>query len=160
MPEIALRPISPGDEELLYRIYASTREEELAPVGWSPEEKVAFLRQQFTAQHRYYQEHYVDSRFDIVLADGLPIGRLYVARWTREIRLIDIALLPAYRRRGIGGALLRELLAEGEASGRPVTIHVEVYNPALALYERLGFRKVADRGVYQLMEWRPRGEVR
>jgi len=32
---------------------------------------------------------------------------------------------------------------------------VERFNPALRLYQRLGFRHVEDQGPYYLMEWRP-----
>lgn len=152
---ITLRPVQPDDLEFLYRVYASTRQEELAPVDWSGEEKEGFLRMQFTAQHAYYQEHYADGQFLVVLVEGEPAGRLYVARWPEEIRLIDIALLPEYRGKGIGTGLLRDLFAEAEAAGKSVTIHVERFNPALRLYERLGFRCVADKGVYLFMEWRP-----
>ena len=70
--------------------------------------------------------------------------------------LLDIALLPAYRRRGIGTVLLAEVLSEGAQSGKVVSIHVEAFNPALEWYERLGFIKVATNGPYHLME-RPAG---
>ena len=153
-PDVALRAIRPDDEEFLCRVYASTRTEELAAVAWTEEEKAAFLRMQFAAQHRYYQESYTSSRFDVVLVDGRPAGRLYVARWPEELRVIDIALLPEFRRRGIGTALLRNLLEEGSARRLPVRIHVERHNPALVLYEGLGFRLVEDRGVYLFLEWR------
>ena len=152
---ISLRPVEPTDEGFLYDVYASTRTEELAPVPWTDGQKAAFLRQQFTAQHRYYQEHYRDARFEIILRDGEPVGRLYVARWPEEIRIVDIALLPAHRYAGIGSQLLRELLAEGAATGKRVSIHVERFNPAMRLYQRLGFSDVADRGVYVMMEWTP-----
>lgn len=155
---VTFRPIRPEDEEFLAALYASTREEELAPVPWSAEQKAAFLRMQFDAQHQHYRQHYPDARFDLVLAGGEPIGRLYVDRWPAEIRLIDIALVPAWRNRGIGGELLRELMAEAEAAGKPLTIHVERFNPALRLYERLNFRQIEDKGVYHLMEWRPEEE--
>jgi len=135
-------------------VYASTRTEELAPLAWTEEEKAAFLRMQFAAQHRYYQQSYTSSRFDVVLVDGRPAGRLYVARWPGEVRVVDIALLPEFRRRGVGTALLRTLLEEGAERGLPVRIHVERRNPALALYEKLGFRLLEDRGVYLFLEWR------
>jgi ribosomal protein S18 acetylase RimI-like enzyme len=153
-PDVSLRPVRPDDEEFLCRVYASTRTEELAAVPWTEEEKAAFLRMQFAAQHRYYRESYTSSRFDVVLVDGHPAGRLYVARWPGELRIIDIALLPEFRRRGTGTALLRSLLEEGAARGVPVRIHVERQNPALALYERLGFRLLEDRGVHLFLEWR------
>lgn len=152
--EIALRPIQPGDEPFLLRVYASTREAELAPVPWSEEEKQRFVAMQFIAQHRYYQEHYPGAGFDIILRDGEPAGRLYVDRWPEEIRIVDIALLPEHRGAGIGTRLLEAIFAEAEAAGKPVTIHVEVNNPARRWYDRLGFRPIVDKGVYILMEWR------
>jgi ribosomal protein S18 acetylase RimI-like enzyme len=151
-PPVRLRPVRREDEELLYRVYASTRAEELAAVDWSDEQKDAFLHMQFAAQHRYYQENYLDSTFDVVMVDGEPAGRLYVARWREELRIIDIALLPAFRGRGIGSALIEGLGREAAGKGLPLRIHVERGNPALALYERLGFRVAADRGVYLFLE--------
>jgi len=152
---ITFRPITSEDRELLLRVYRSTREDELAMVvDWTPEMKDAFILQQFTAQHTWYQEHYTGAEFLVILVDGAPAGRLYVHRRPSEIRLVDIALLPEYRNTGLGTRLLRDLLAEGEATGKPVTIHVEIYNPAMRLYQRLGFRPIEDRGVYQLLEWR------
>jgi ribosomal protein S18 acetylase RimI-like enzyme len=140
----------------LLRVYRSTREEELAMiVDWTEEQKAAFVRQQFEAQHAWYQDHYEGAQFDVILVDGVPAGRLYVHHRPAEIRLVDITLLPEFRKGGIGTSLLRDLLAEGEAAGRPVTIHVEVFNPAMRLYERLGFRPVEERGPYRLMKWTP-----
>jgi GNAT superfamily N-acetyltransferase len=155
-PSVTFRPIAPDDRELLLRVYRSTREDELATVvDWTPEMKDAFILQQFTAQHTWYQEHYEGAEFLVILVDEAPAGRLYVHRRPSEIRLVDIALLPEYRNTGLGTRLLRDLLAEGEATGKPVTIHVEIYNPAMRLYQRLGFRPIEDRGVYHLLEWRP-----
>jgi ribosomal protein S18 acetylase RimI-like enzyme len=74
-----------------------------------------------------------------------------------EIRVVDVALLPAARGRGIGTALLRDLLAEGARTGKKVSIHVERFNRALGLYRRLGFGEVEENGPYLLMEWRPPG---
>lgn len=155
-PRITLRPIAPDDMDFLLRVYHSTREEELAMVvDWTIEMKNAFVHQQFDAQHAWYQEHYQGATFDIILVDGAPAGRLYIHRRSKEIRLVDITLLPEFRKGGLGTSILHDLLAEGQSSGKPVTIHVEVYNPAMRLYERLGFRPVEERGPYRLMEWSP-----
>jgi ribosomal protein S18 acetylase RimI-like enzyme len=148
---VRLRPVGAGDEEFLFRVYAGTRIEELAVTNWSEPQREAFLRQQFSAQQRYYREHYAGATFDVIERDGQPIGRLYVARWPDEIRIVDIALLPEHRRRGIGSALVKEVLAEGDAAGKPVSIHVEQFNPAMRMYERLGFERVGEVGVYWLM---------
>jgi GNAT superfamily N-acetyltransferase len=154
-PNVALRPVKPGDEEFLYRVYASTRHEELAPVPWPEAHKKAFLRMQFDAQARYYQEHYTDAAFSVILLDAQPVGRFYVARWPEEIRIVDIALLPEHRAAGIGTSLLEALISESEGAGKSLSIHVERFNPALRLYERLGFRLREDKGVYLLMRRSP-----
>jgi len=153
---ITLRPVSAGDEGFLYQVYASTREEELAPLPWTEAQKAAFLRMQFDAQRRHYHEHFPDAAFLVIVRDGRPAGRLYVDRRREGIRIIDITLLPEHRRAGIGTALLGELLAEGDRERKPVSLHVEHFNPAMRLYERLGFRRIEDTGVYYLLE-RPPG---
>lgn len=153
---VTLRPATPEDREFLHRVYRSTREEELAMiVDWTAEQKDTFVRQQFEAQHAWYVEHYVGADFQVILADGVPAGRLYIHRREKEIRLMDITLLPEYRGSGLGTSLLSDLMAESQAAGKPLTIHVEIYNPAMNLYKRLGFTTLEDRGVYHLLEWRP-----
>ena len=152
---IRLRTVSPSDRDFLLQVYASTREEEMRLVDWSAEEKAAFVRMQFEAQDAYYREHYHPATYYVIEVDGVAVGRLYVARWDDEIRIMDVALLPERRRRGIGTSLLRALLDEAAASGKRLSIHVEKFNPARRLYERLGFAEVAERGVYVLMEARP-----
>jgi ribosomal protein S18 acetylase RimI-like enzyme len=136
-------------------VYASTREEELAPVQWDEASKRAFLEQQFTAQDQHYKTHYTDTTYSVILAGDEPAGRLYVARWEDEIRIVDIALLPAFRGRGLGTALLRDLIAEAAAAGKPLSIHVEMNNPARSLYDRLGFEEAGEFGVYVLMRRAP-----
>lgn len=153
--DLQLRPMHAGDEDFLRRVYASSRAPEIALTGWDPATAEAFLRMQFDAQHRHYQQHFPQARYDIVECGGEPVGRLYVDRGSDEIRVIDIALLDAFRGQGIGTALLGELLAEAATTGRPIIMHVEENNPAFALYHRLGFRQIDIRGLYRLMEWRP-----
>lgn len=155
MPNITLRPIAADDLPFLLAVYASTRADELAPLGWGAEQQAIFVQQQFLAQHQYYQQHYTDAAFQVILVDGQPAGRLYVARWPSEIRLIDIALLPAWRGRAVGTRLLNDLFDEAVAARKPIRIHVEKFNPALRLYQRLGFVSIEDRGVYWFMEWAP-----
>lgn len=155
---IAFRPIGADDMAFLSQVYASTREEELAVTGWSAAQKEAFLTMQFNAQHSHYQEHYPGAAFQVILLDEQPAGRLYLDRWPGELRIVDIALLPAYRGRGVGSTILEAILAEGRRLDLPVRIHVERFNPALRLYMRLGFRLADDKGVYYLMERLPDAE--
>jgi ribosomal protein S18 acetylase RimI-like enzyme len=147
-----LRPSTFDDEQFLYRLYASTREDELAVVTWSESEKETFLTTQFNAQHTFYHQQFNEAEFLIIEQDNEPIGRLYLDRRDDEIRIVDIALLPSHRNRGIGTKYLETILEEGQGAGLPVRIHVERNNTALRLYERLGFQKVTENGVYFLME--------
>jgi ribosomal protein S18 acetylase RimI-like enzyme len=153
--DLALRPVEPADRELLYRVYASTRQEELAPVPWTMEEKETFLRQQYDAQDRYYRQVYFDASYDVILCRGEPAGRIYVYRGDEEIHIIDIALLPPFRERGLGGRLLAALFEEADQADKPVRIHVEHNNRAQRLYARLGFRPISESGVYKHLERRP-----
>jgi ribosomal protein S18 acetylase RimI-like enzyme len=159
MAGLAFRPITEADLPFLLRVYASTRAEELAVVPWPEPEKAAFLAMQFQAQHAHYQQYYPGADWLLVLRGDEPAGRLYIVRWTREHRIIDIALLPEARRQGLSSALMQDLLDEAATAGKAVSIHVEKYNPALALYRRLGFETVEDKGVYDLMQWTPPAQV-
>jgi GNAT superfamily N-acetyltransferase len=155
---VALRPATAGDEPFLERVYAGTRRDELALVAWTDDEKAAFVRMQFAAQAQHYREHYPNTSFDVILVDGHTAGRLYVSRWSLEIRIVDIALLPEFCGRGIGSSLVRQLQQEALAAGKPLRIHVERFNRARRVYQRLGFREIEDKGVYVFMEWTDKKE--
>jgi ribosomal protein S18 acetylase RimI-like enzyme len=154
---LSLRPITPEDESFLASLYASTRADELALTNWSDEQKAMFCRMQFNAQTTDYQRNYPDASFQIIKRDSVAAGRLLVMRSDDKIHVIDIALMPEHRGAGIGTKFLRELQAEAKAAGKPLSIHVEQFNPARRLYERLGFKQVEEKGVYLLMEWRADG---
>ena len=149
---IRLRPIENVDEAFLRLVYASVRREELDQVQWPPGVREEFLRTQFDAQHTHYRENYPGAKLNILEIDGKLAGRLYLSQTGSEIRIMDLALIPEFRNRGIGSELLRQILDDGDQKGLPVTIHVEKFNPALKLYKRLGFRMEADRGAYFFFE--------
>ncbi|MEK7952931.1 GNAT family N-acetyltransferase [Luteolibacter soli] len=153
MEPLALRPVTDGDRDFLADVYASTRAEELEATGWTDAEKAGFCRMQFDAQDAHYRQHYPGARFEVIESAGVAVGRLYVDRWPREIRIMDITLLPGHRGKGIGTRLLEELQQEAAASGKLLSIHVERMNPALKLYDRLGFQLIEDKGVYLLLGW-------
>jgi GNAT superfamily N-acetyltransferase len=152
---LSLRPATPADRDFLLRVYASTREQELAQVPFSAAEKAAFLEQQFAAQSVHYERGYTDLSYDLVLVDGEPAGRLIVSRWPAEVRVVDIALLPEHRGHGVGGRLMRPVLDEADERGVKASIHVEQGSPALRFYRRLGFAAIEDRGIHLLMERPP-----
>ncbi len=153
MEGITLTPIQETDLPFLQRVYASTRQAELAATGWPQHEIDAFLAMQFQAQHQHYQQYYPEASFDIIRYGGQAAGRLYVDRTLDDIRIVDIALLPEHRGKGIGTALTNALLAEGRETHKGVAIHVAKSNPAMNLYQRLGFVKTADKGVYDFLQY-------
>lgn len=152
----AFRPCREDDLPFLADLYASTRAEEVAQTGWPAEAQRSFLDQQFAAQHHHYRLHYPDADWVLIERDGDGIGRVYVAQVDDMLRLIDIALLPGSRGAGIGTAVMKDLLRQAESLGLGISLHVERYNPARRLYERLGFEFAADTGVYDRMEWHPK----
>jgi GNAT superfamily N-acetyltransferase len=149
---IKLRPSTPEDDPFLLEVYSSTRDTELEGIGWDDNQKRAFLQMQYAAQVRCYPE--ADNR--IILSNDCPIGRMLIRSTEEAVLLMDIALLTQYRNAGIGTALLKDLLRQAAAAGKVVRLHVLFSNPAIRLYERLGF-KVSDNSsaTHLEMTWKP-----
>jgi ribosomal protein S18 acetylase RimI-like enzyme len=145
----------PDDELFLFELYGSVRKEEMAAWGWDPAQEQMFLKLQFMAQRRHYDIAFPNADHKIILSDNRPIGRILVYRTEREIRLVDIALLPEYRGNGIGASLVRGLFEEAMTANKPVTLHVGKLSRAVRLYQRLGFSIIGDTGTDHKMEWRP-----
>jgi ribosomal protein S18 acetylase RimI-like enzyme len=149
---ILLRPTSPADNEFLLHVYASTRQEEMAKWGWCVVQQSAFIRMQYDVRKRSYATAYPSAEFSLVLVDGVPAGSMIVFRGSSEIRLLDIALLPEFRGRGIGEELIRRLISEAARSKSPVRLSVLRGNRAARLYERLGFVAKSGDQMYSQME--------
>ncbi|MCW2544119.1 MAG: Acetyltransferase, family [Frankiales bacterium] len=153
--EVSLRPSTDRDGELLARIYASTRADELAALPWDDASKDAFVAQQHAAQNAHWAAHYAGGDHSVVQVDGVDAGRLVVLRSETDIRMVDIAILPGLRGQGVGTRLLADLLAEADTTGRTVSLHVALGRPAVRWYERLGFAVVRQHGADYLMERQP-----
>jgi GNAT superfamily N-acetyltransferase len=150
-----VRPARQDEAELLYQIYASTREEELAAVPWAAYVKESFLRMQFGAQDRHFRTTFPKASYDLIVSGDEVLGLLYVDRAAQAWPVIHIALLPQHRGKGLGTRLLTEVLSEAAAAGKPVRLQVGRFNQAQRPYGRLGFRQISDDGVYLLLECRP-----
>jgi ribosomal protein S18 acetylase RimI-like enzyme len=157
---VQLRPCTAQDRELMLRVYASTREAELAQTRWSAEDRGAFVRMQFDAQLAHYLRHYPRSQCEVIVLveDGQArdVGRLWLERRSTALHVLDISLLSDARGLGIGTHCLEQLKREAHGNGLALTIFVELHNPARRLYERLGFEAVDEpQGLYQRMACRP-----
>jgi GNAT superfamily N-acetyltransferase len=150
----SLRPEGPADAPFLLEVYASTRQEELEVTGWPAEMREAFVRMQFNAQRQGYLAAFPRAEFAIILSGGHPVGRIVIDRSENGFLLVDIALLPAHRGRGIGTALVQGLLREAAAAHKPVRLSVIKGQRAYRLYQRLGFVKTGEDGLRDQMEWR------
>lgn len=151
---VTLRHREAGDAAFLRDVYVAYRWEEMQATGWPEPVRLAFLHDQYRLQDLHYNTHYDGAACGVIEASGRPAGRLYLLERDRDLRIVDIALMPEFRGQGIGGGLIAAVQQQARGLGaNRVSIHVEQTNPALRLYERLGFRKVELRGVYHLLEW-------
>lgn len=169
VPGVELKPAGPQHGDFLFTVFMSTQQGELAAMRAAGTYSEAFIahhfRQQFDWQDRYYRsDRYPNARFDLIVHNSTPVGRFYVNRSPKDFRIIDIAILPEYRRMRIGEALIRELQQEAERAGAVVSIHVEQTNPAaIAFYKRLGFDYVdapKPNELHWYMEYRPAQPVK
>ena len=153
---VHLRPRTEMDADFLRDVYFAYRWEEVERTGWPEVVRRAFLADQHRLQCRHYEEHYPDAAYSVVEEHGQPVGRLYTLYSADDLRIMDIALMPQARGKGLGGALLEAVLRQAGALGAArISIHVEQNNPARRLYERQGFSRVGEAGVYDLLERRP-----
>ena len=152
---VSLRPVTDADQEFLVGVYASTRAAELAQVEWDEGQKDAFIRWQFAMQKQEYDTRYPNARYEVILVDDQPAGRIWVGTDDTQIRLLDIALLTEFQNRGVGAYLLRQLIDEARRAQKPLRHMVFMLNDnAHRFYERLGFVTIDDVGGYKHMEWK------
>jgi len=152
---LALRPERAEDAPFLKSLYASTRAGELNLTGWDAATRGALLEMQFMARGQGYRSLRPAADFFIVQLGTEPVGRLVLQRSADEFRVVDIALLPEHRNRGMGTFLLRQVCAQADAAEKPVRLSVMMNNPARRCYERLGFVKLGETGQHELMERPP-----
>lgn len=151
-----LRPANQEDEEFLLSLFISTRSDEFRLMNLESKQKATLIAMQFKAQSGRFSVSYPQAQNSIILWNADPVGRILIDRGETEFSLVDIALLPAHRNRGIGTALLQELIAEAATAGKPIRLQVVSSNSAKRLYQRLGFCQVGGDAAYVEMRWVPR----
>lgn len=151
MSDVSLRRARPDDEPFLVALYDSTRDD-LGPVP-PGEWRTQFVLWQYQTRQRAYVEAYPTLEDWIIEQDGRAIGRLTRARTERELRVVDIALVPEARGRGIGTRLLREVQQEAARDGLPVGLSAIADSREEALYVRLGFSRTELTGAYARLTW-------
>ena len=150
---IKLRPSVPEDENFLAAVYGSTRQQELAMVPWTDEQKDAFIRFQLTAQLTHYRTEYPNAEYLIVLHNAEPVGRLYLDLRESEIRIMDITLLPEHRGKGISSPIIHRLKEKALALGKNLSINLDKLSQSQLVFERFGFKPTEDAGFHVLYVW-------
>ena len=151
---LRLRPERAADRGFRYRLFCDSRQPEFAQL-LAPAVFEQVMQHQFHAQTTSYSAQFPNARFDIIELDGEPIGRIVLDRDDTTVLIVDQAIVPQQRRRGIGTAIMLAVMADAERAGLPVRLEVSSENdPSLRLYQRLGFVPIASAAFYLRLEWR------
>lgn len=152
---IRLRPVTDKDLTFIETVYRSTREKQLGLDNWPELQREAFFRMQSIAQDAEYKRSFPNAAFEIIEYNKKAAGRLYTGETAREIRLIDISLLPDFRGKGLGTKILKGLIKRAHDNRKLLTLHVEPDNLALQLYLKLGFEHIRNNGRQYYLELDP-----
>lgn len=149
--EIICQRSTPDDDAFLQELFFAVRAPEFQLAGLAGPMLTQLLEMQYRAQYTSYVANYPAAKNSIVWVDGERAGRMLVDQGD-ACHLIDIALLPQYRGRGIGTQVLQQMCVEARGAGKTVRLSVRPENPARRLYERLGFRATASDMTQIVME--------
>jgi len=144
---VRLRPATEADEAFLANLYCDVHAAEFAPLQLPAAALAQLLQMQCRAQQMSYRAQFPHAEDSILMLAETPIGRMLVAREAGSIRIVDIALLAAFRGQGFGGLCLSKICAEARAAGLSVDLSVRAGNPAANLYRRLGFVETGSNGI-------------
>ncbi|WP_442581708.1 GNAT family N-acetyltransferase [Mesorhizobium sp. ASY16-5R] len=152
--KLRLRPEGPRDQDFRFELFRNSRPPEWQMTGFEPSLLQQIMRQQFHAQTVSYRAQFPKARFDIIELDRIPIGRIVVDRPGACIHIVDQAIVPELRGRGIGTSIMTNLMNEAVRGEMPVRLKVSSDNdPSMRLYLRLGFEVTETNPMYLEMEW-------
>jgi GNAT superfamily N-acetyltransferase len=143
-PALSRRPATPHDSPFLLALRQRTMNGHLVASGAEIDDAHHMAR----LMHRF-------ECAEVLLHEAAPVGLLKVSRDALEWVVIQIQLVPAWQGRGIGAALLAEVVGQATRAGADLTLSVLKANPARALYERLGFFIERENGFSYEMRRKP-----
>jgi ribosomal protein S18 acetylase RimI-like enzyme len=152
---VSQRPTTPEDETFVRQLILDTVTEELMAWSWPEPMRSHLLEIQYFSRRGGIRARFPEA--EDVLVDGEPAGWHVLAELPDEIRWIEIMIRPERRRQGVATAVLAESMAEADRTRKPGRFSVNVTNePAIRLYERLGFRRTGGDEAQHFMEYTPR----
>ena len=128
--EFSIRRATDADREFLYELVCRTMREVIEKTwGWDE----AWQRAEF-------DRRFIEYLVSIIGYDDRPVGGLWLESKPDSIYIHGIYISPEYQGRGIGSAVVRQLIEQAMIRRASVTLSVVPANPrAKQLYERLGF---------------------
>lgn len=148
-PQFELRLAEASDEPFLFQLFESTHGQQFALLPLAPAQREMLVRMQFEAQRSGYRAQFPASQDFVIVTGGEPVGRLWLDESGDHARVLDIAFVPAQQRRGMGRAVLEQVIGKAESVGKPVRLSVDRMNGrAFELYRRLGFEVTAEDEIY------------
>lgn len=151
---VSLRPETTSDANFIEELYISTRDES---DGWRlllPTERTRLLKEQSALQLIHYEKNFPHAWRTIIEVNGKPAGRFYVNQTPKEMRIVDIAILPEFRQHGIGSKLIKQVIAESIRLQLPLRLRAEKGSPVISYYQRLGFRQIEVEATTVHFQWR------
>jgi ribosomal protein S18 acetylase RimI-like enzyme len=126
---IAVRPALADDFDFCADLYFGEMERTIRELNLDFAKQATNLRQRWDAQ-----------QVRIITLDGADIGWVQSMIEDDALFLGQLFVAPAHQGRGIGTTIVQRLIEEAACDRRAVTLGVVKTNPALRLYQRLGFR--------------------
>jgi GNAT superfamily N-acetyltransferase len=158
---ISLRVADEADAAFLRALFESARPDAMIIATWPDAVRKTFLDQQFRFQTIHYGRAYADADRLIIFEQGQPIGRMILSRAEADWCIVDIALMPSSRGRGVGTLLLRAIQDWAiRAEARGIWLTVDMGNSARRLYERMGFVTVEEEIPGITMAWRSTAQLK
>lgn len=149
-----IRPALPSDEAFFLALYRSTRYDLLGLLA-DPRYIDGLIAMQQQMQVAGYRSSYPDAAYEVLELDGVPVGRLVTAAVEGAVRVVDIAVMPQARGRGVAGGALRRLQRQAALDGRALALAVRKDNAgARRLYAALGFTVDTEDAAVLQLRWR------
>jgi ribosomal protein S18 acetylase RimI-like enzyme len=144
---------NPDDESFIRKLMIETLAGQLDACSWHDEIRESLLDAQYRIRRAGFRASAGNQPGTIVLIDGEPVAWYIAADFDDEIRLVNLVVANQHRGKGLGSAILRQLLIHSDHSGKTLRLSVAINNPRAAeLYARFGFRRTGDDGVHHFME--------
>ena len=150
-----IRPARDSDRPFIESLYHTTRGD-LRLIDAEPDFIETLIEQQQRAQTVGYGDQFPNAMYFIIEKQSERVGRVVIDFGHNEIRIVDIALIPAARGRGYGTGILRALKHAAGSACAPLVLSVYKQNPAARrLYEQEGFRVEQGDQMVDQMVWYP-----